>query len=479
MEGYITRVPIHGEMAIVQHLANGSVDARALKGDGREIMRHGSGAIHAALVDTSADYPRLTLQGIRSQGGEWEQLVDDIGPEGSLGDTSPATDSNHNGVYIAYVAETESGKSGYVVHVPDPFGDPAKFALHGPLTPDGAVVDDSFFQASRVYNSVVYSWVDRAKGEVFVGVSRDGLSFPEAQPVFNGAVRVTYAATGVRGDYIILAFRTQDERFAPGGRPQEPGSYFGWCDSGDGGKTWTEPRPLFDDPTKLPPAVGYALAKEQDLLRTQVPLSGVTSELGSLQVLVWAPAATLRPDTRVFAMASAVPASANGGEREDAGWYESDNHVGLLAFKPIAVGGDWTYVLTNRSLYRRASRRSPYAGRKASLFKYGALPDTAVRSIAYVEHAPEGTDLEDQVVILVSTNMGDSFDDEAVFSASQLSLDSGARIVLSNSACCFADKEGNIWQDLLVGDEADPKSLRHAMLPIGFNIQGLDPTRSW
>ena len=97
----------------------------------------------------------------------------------------------------------------------------------------------------------------------------------------------------------------------------------------------------------------------------------------------------------------------------------------------------------------------------------------------YVDKAPKGSNLEDQVAVLVSTNKGDSFDFEAVFTASQLKLDRSSDVVISNSASCYADSAGDVWADLLVTDAKRPEAVLHAVLPIGINAQGLDPTPGW
>jgi hypothetical protein len=99
--------------------------------------------------------------------------------------------------------------------------------------------------------------------------------------------------------------------------------------------------------------------------------------------------------------------------------------------------------------------------------------------IAYVDRAPQDSPLEDQLAILVSTNKGDSFDFESTFSASELGLADDAELVISNSACCFADGAGDIWQDLLLADARKPDRILHATVPVGLNGQGLDPTLSW
>src|SRR5713226_7321463 len=76
------------------------------------------------------------------------------------------------------------------------------------------------------------------------------------------------------------------------------------------------------------------------------------------------------------------------------------------------------------------------------------------------------------IVVLVSTNKGDSFDYESTFTATELRFDTHAHLIISNSACCYADKDGTIWQDLLIADSKHESTVVHVTLPIGLNVQG-------
>ena len=142
-----------------------------LLGDNREIMRHSSGAIHAAIVERNG---RMSLFGAKEFGEAMTRLVGPISGERSQGDEAPATDSNQNGTYVAYVQHSGSGAAGYLTHIPDPFGDPADFRVYGPLTPLSGLATNSFLQASHAFDSLVYGWRDEKTGDLFVGVSSDG-----------------------------------------------------------------------------------------------------------------------------------------------------------------------------------------------------------------------------------------------------------------------------------------------------------------
>ena len=488
-EEIISRIEVGGDMAVVERLDLRDPDCHSLLGDNRELMRHGNGALHAALVETVEDRPRIGLFGIRERGAKWARLVSPISSPDSRGDTQPATDSNHNGTYVAFVQEGDGGKAGFVAHAPDPFGDPSDLRLHGPLTPPEGSATNSFLQGSRVFNSVGYAWRDEATGDVFVGVSRDGVDFPPARRITTDRGIVNGPAIGIRGDYVLCTYVTSTPASSPGrsrtatvedpstaqSHGRVPAYYYMFTESGDGGESWTDPAPLIPEAKDLPTIAAYSLTREDDLRRHDIVLEGAGPKSASLQALVWAPAVTLRADTRLFTQMSLLPSEKFrrkvGASRQDS--------VGVLAFKPIAVGGTWTYVLTNRPLFRRADRGDTHSSRFGTLYKYGALPDTAVRSLVYVERAPKESQLEDKVILLVSTNMGNSFDYELAFDASELGLERDARVVVTNSLCCFPDAEGDVWQDVLLGDLTRPNAIVHATLPLGWNVQGLDPTLTW
>ncbi len=463
-------------LVAIRPVALAATHCETLYGDNRPLMRHTSGAIHAALIERLEAGDRMSLFGAERFGEEMKRLAGPISSPDSDGDAVPATDSNQNGVYIAYVQHDGNGDAGFVTHVPDPFGDPAEFRVHGPLTPAEGRATNSFLQASRAFNSVVYGWRDEKSGALYLGVSADGVNFPAAKCVSTDKHIRRGPATGIHGDYAIFVYETTNPDFAPADSNGGTGAYYVWSESGDGGETWSEPQPLFPNAVDLPRVSGYSLAKGDDLRRSEVSVAAIAPAWDpSVQLLAWANVEDAQ-DSRVFVLTTAVP-TLSASEKGD--WAGADNSVGLLAFKPIAVGGDWSYSITNRSLFHRSELSKPYAGRTGRLYKYSALPGTPIRVITYVDKAPRDSDLEDQLAVLVSTNKGDSFEHESVFGAAELKLGGDADLVISNSACCFADANGDVWADLLVSDAKRPEQILHATLPIGINAQGLDATLSW
>ncbi|MGY2087834.1 hypothetical protein [Nocardia gipuzkoensis] len=451
----------------VRSLSAEGLVAASLLGDNRELMRHDEGAIHAVLTGSSKSGRALYLFGSREFN---QELTDLSGPFATHDAADPATDSNQNGVYVAFTQSNGGVRAGYIAHVPDPFGDPGDIRVHGPLTPTGADADNSFLQASRAENSVVYAW-RTAAGEIHVGISPDGVDFPTTTSVVADAYAVRGPAIGIQGDYAIFAYQTKDPRFAPVDSQVGDGAYYVWLESGDSGATWTEPKPLFPDISELPLATGLSLESQRnDLIRSEIKVSGAgNSGILAAQLLAWVNAEDY-PDSRVFALATLAPAA------DSTRWAPS---VGVLAFKDFGVGGEWGYTVTNRDLYRRSGIGEDYAGRAGKHFKYSALPGTPVRVVSYVDSAPSGSGLEDQVAILVSTTKGETFEYESVFTASELNFSPDAELLISNSACCYADHEGGIWQDLLVGDARRPDTVVHATLPIGLTVEGRDPTLVW
>jgi hypothetical protein len=462
------RLSTQGTAGVVRSLTAEGLLVDSLLGDNRELMRHDEGAIHAVVTGSNGKGRALFLFG----SGEFdEELTSLSGPFAEEDAANPATDSNQNGVYVAFTQKSNDGRSGYIAHVPDPFGDPSDIRLHGPLTPPDGNAENSFLQASRAENSVAYAWRDNSTGEIHVGICADGVTFPSATPIVNDAHAVRGPAIGIQGDYAICTYQTTNPEFAPIDS-QADGAYYAWLESGDRGATWTEPKPLFPTADELPHATGLTLKSGNDLIRSEIKVSGGSyGGVLAAQILAWVNPLDY-PDSRVFAMTTLTPAI----EPEGSDWAPN---IGVLAFKDFGVGGDWGYTITNRNLYRRSAVNEGYAGRAGKYFKYSALPGTKVRVVSYVDSAPEGSGLEDQIAILVSTTKGDTFDYETVFSASDLTFEPDAELLISNSACCYADTEGRIWQDLLIGDLKRPSRVVHATLPIGLSVEGRDPTLVW
>lgn len=442
-------------------------ESRYIVGDNRELMRHSDGSLHVALVVNGRSGPRLNVLGAHAGDADLVPLSGPIG-KGNAGD--PATDSNQNGVYIAFTQQDERGSAGYVARIPDLFNDGKQIEISDALTPLDGAAENSFLQGSRGYNSVAYAWRDRKKGVIYAGVSKDGHRFPEARVVVKDRAIVGGPAIGVYADLVILTYQTASKAFAPDGYEGEKGNFYAYMESGDGGDTWSKPSRLVDHVRDLPPALAYSVGQKGDPERMEVPLSGASILRTSMQSLVWEPFEG--PDKRIFALTT-FTAEANhpSGVAEE---------VGVLTWKPPILGATWKHVLTNRAIFRRAGSAAKGAkDRQIGQFKYCALPGTSVRVVAYVEKSAAGVSVEDRVVLLVSTNMGDSFDHEASYSASDLGLGNRADVTISNSACTHIDGNGDLWQDLLVGDLKKPAKLRHALLPVGINVQGTDATQSW
>jgi hypothetical protein len=431
-------------------------------GDNREIMRHSDGSLHAALISGSESTSKMSVFGSASAKADMEMLS---GPIGNASARGPATDSNQNGVYIAFTQTDKKGTAGYIARIADLFEDGSQVEISGPLTPPGGAAENSFLQGSRGYNSVAYAWRDSKKGLIYAGVSKDGRTFPNAEVVVKDSKIVAGPAIGIFGDLVILTYQTADRAFAPAGYKRKNGYFYAYIESGDSGDTWSDPAPLVADVRNLPPAVSYVVGGSSEPVREEIRLSGASIARTSMQSLVWE--AIEGPDKRVFALTTFTPD----------GDADVPEQIGVLTWKRPVVGAPWMHVLTNRPIFRK-NRGAAKPGRIGQ-FKYCALPGSSVRVVAYVEKPPEGARGEDKVILLVSTNMGDSFDYEATFRASDLSLSPGADVVISNSACTHIDENGGLWQDLLVGDMKKGRGLIHAMLPVGINVQGTDPTVSW
>ena len=387
--------------------------ADSIRGSGRELMRHSDGTLHAALLEMSeSGTPRIGLFGIGPNQERWKRLHGPLSPDTSTGDSEPATDSNSNGTYTAYIQASKGGSSGWIAHHPDPFGDPAHFSLNGPVTPLDETVVGSFLQASRNFNSVVYGWRDVKRGVIYVGVSRDGREFPEARVVVKDPELVHGPAVAVYGDYVLVAYMTRDTSIAPvDHRSIQNDVYHAYVESNDGGKTWSRRMSLIRNVSDLPRVTGFSLDESEDLRRVEFPLLGAAREKDSLQALAWpVEALDSSKENRLFVLTSLIPDNL-------ATWDERDNSVGVLNFKPIEPGGDWHHVVTNTALF---SPKGASGSRRGESYKYSALPETPIRAVSYVERTPSGCSFEDRVVLMLSTNTGQLWDQEHLFNISDL-----------------------------------------------------------
>jgi hypothetical protein len=436
-----------------------------IKGHGREIMRHGDNTIHGAFLESIGKANKMSLFAIEKGKGKWKKYIDKLSGLDSLEDSEPSTHSNTNGIYVAYIKKTKDGKNGAIVHIPDLLKNPEDIKRHE-VTPADSVCQGSFLQASRNYNSVVYGWYDTKSGSVYVGVSKDGINFPKASPLVIDKNVLFGPAVGIYGKYILVVYKTNSKKYAP--KYHDGKSYYHvFIESGDCGESWTAPACLHPSLTELPSIASYAVT-ENDFTRKELNLSGYGDKLQSLQALAWS-AVDIRDesDGRIFAMSSMLVISPKNKLTK--------YNVALLSFKPIEVGGSWQHVVTNNDFFTDAADKPL---RISTNHKYSALPQTPVRAVSYIEKSVV-KNVEDRVVIFLSTDTGQTWPYRQFFNASELKMDKNVSLIISNSACLFADADGNVWLDLLIGNENSKEQIKHVVLPTDISVSELDPTLTW
>jgi hypothetical protein len=436
-----------------------------IKGHGRELMRHGDNTIHAALLEKDYKASKLSLFAIDKGKGKWIKYIDKLSGIESLGDSEPATHSNTNGIYVAYVKKTEKGDIGVIAHIPDLIGNPQELYRYD-VTPKGGTCQGSFLQASRNYNSVVYGWFDPKNGAIYVGVSVDGKQFPEASTLVIDKNAIFGPAVSIYGNYVLMVYKTNNIEYAP--KYHDGKSYYHvYIESGDCGKTWSKPTCLHSNLNSLPHISSYSI-NNKDFFRRELVLSGLSAIKESFQTLAWAAVDIAdESDGRIFAMASMLVLSSKNKTTK--------NSVGMLSFKPIAVGGNWQHVITNNDLFTD-NLEKPL--RISTNHKYSALPQTPVRAVSYVEKSTD-KNIEDRIAIILSIDTGQTWNYRQSFNASELKMNTNSSIIISNSACLFVDSSGNVWLDLLIGNEGSKEQIKHVILPTDINVNDLDPALTW
>ncbi|GAB4526121.1 MAG: hypothetical protein Tsb0019_28240 [Roseibium sp.] len=505
------------------------VSVASIDGAGRNIMRTADGGIVTAFSARETDRPSLIFGRSLDNGRSWNN-VPLLGVNGAVDQV--AIDSNFQGSYIAFTETVDGRTVGRIAFSSAPFAANPGLTVSQSVTPDGVVPRDTFLQASRAgwgnladenRETVVYGWQDAASKGLYIGVSPDGTSFPEAKLVVDDVHATSGPAVAIRGNYVIATYLTTDPAMAvrdlvgslPKGR-----AYPAWLESLDGGQTWSDPKPLFgvnsdDFPTVrigagdgnavdyrlaggsfLPnsPILNWATSRavfntnrfispdktlpldqlpldrlpQEPLPREQLPQQQTPGDRSSLDPLPQT-GSDLAADERplggiTFVQTSMSPVGAG----------DVDGEISVVSFRPIAPGAEWTHVIANNPLtaVKQATDSESRIGVKGTQFQYSALIDTAVRATTYQETDP-GTG-ESRFVAAVSTDTGKTFNHHVSFSTSELAAfgirDFDARSVFAASQCLFEDRNGEVYIDILSTKDGE---MTFASLPLGVNAAEL------
>lgn len=511
-----------GGPALSVELASG-VSPQSIEAAGRNIMRTADGGIVATFSATGNGDLDLIFGRSLDSGATWDRVAVDA-VRGRVLET--AIDSNFQGSYISFTEDVDGRVVGRIAFSPAPFGADPEFVVSAAVTPHGVEPRDTFIQASRAgwgnlaaddRETVVYGYQDGVSKGLYIGVSPDGRSFPAATLVVEDAYATSGPAVAIRGNYVIATYQTTNPAMAPADVPARMRSgrtYPAWVESLDGGRTWSEPRPLFgltsdafptasvetEDGTfahhrlaggsRLPnsPILNWASTRSLERGIFDADKTVPTDQLQLDRPQLQRPPIQLPPRDRlpIDRLPGSIPLP--GGDRSQLDpslggttfvqtsmrsidGDGAEGEVSIVSFRPIEPGAEWTHVLANNPLtadWARVNGSSSHLHAQGSQFQYSALIDTSVRATTYQEVDPATG--RTRLVAAVSTDTGKSFDHHVSFDADMLAAHGidrfGEGSVFAVSQCLFEDRNGDVHVDVLFTDDGE---VRFASLPIGVN----------
>ncbi|WP_372423104.1 hypothetical protein [Salinarimonas chemoclinalis] len=486
-----------------------NVSPQSIDGAGRNIMRTADGGIVAAFAATTGGTAGLVFGRSLDNGASWSNVsLEDV--SGSV--VQAAIDSNFQGSYIAFTETVDGRTVGRIAFSSTPFGADPELVVSGAVTPDGVVPRDTHIQASRAgwgdradadRETVAYGWQDETTKGLYIGVSPDGRTFPQARLVVSDPHATSGPAVAIRGQYVIATYQTTNPAIAPADVPaalRDGRTYPAWIESMDGGATWSEPKPLFGHGADAFPV---ASVETGDGAIVRHRLAG-GSLLPNSPILNWASTRsldgdlfeadkTLPADDLEFdeLRRERLPAGMPGREGERMPRFDlslggttfvqssmrsidgdgAEGEVSIVSFRPIEPGAAWTHVVANNALTMdrgRIDRVTSHLGAQGSQFQYSALIDTSVRATTYREVDPATG--EARLVAAVSVDTGKTFDHHVSFTSEELAAHGiegfGEGTVLAASQCLFEDRDGEVHVDVLFTQDG---TMRFASLPVGVN----------
>ncbi|MER9657613.1 hypothetical protein NKJ26_29870 [Mesorhizobium sp. M0152] len=463
--------------SMLNQLSQESID-----GAGRNIMRTADGGLVSTYSVGNGSRLDLIFSASLDNGESWNETVVK-GVDGNV--RQAAIDSNFQGSYIAFTEEHDGVTVGRIAFASAPFADKPQIVVSEAVTPAGVEATDTFIQASRKgwgaladehRQTVVYGWQDKHSKSLYVGVSKDGHTFPMASKVVDDPYATSGPAVAIRGTYVIASYQTTNPAFAPSDVAQETTSqrsYPAYIESQDGGEIWSQPKPLFGFKAADYPVVKVESQPGQyDNLRlgggTSQPNSptlnwGGTRELGQTDddKTLSSLDPSVDPNNGISFVQTSMMATDGKGRRGE---------VSIVSFKAIRpVNAPWQHVIANNKLSQVVQNtETSNPGMSTSHFQYSALINTPIRATAYKEY-DEGNG-NARLVVAVSTDTGMNFTNHVSFTADELAKQGvqafGEEAIFSSSQCLFEDRNGDVYLDLFVSQGGDT---HYARVPIGVN----------
>lgn len=475
---------------------------------GRNIMRTVDGGIVATFATPGLARSGLTFSRTLDNGANW-QSVDFPQVTGDVQQT--AVDSNFKGSYIIFTEEVDGELISRMAFTSAPFAEDPAFTVSDRVSPAGVIPHDVYVQASRkgwgqfsdlARETVAYGWQDAETKALYVGVSFDGETFPEAIKVLDDPYAASGPAVAVRGNYVVASYQTTSPDIVPRDVPEEQRmarTYPAWIESMDGGKTWSAPRPVFGHSLADFPVVEVQQPSgEKHYLRlaagTSLPNSptlnwGSSREFGggtafsSLRTRGLSDRASPiapEPLPREEVQIASVKDNENGltfvqtsmlglGSADDAG------EVSIVSFREIEPGAPWTHVVAHNLLTadpNAVDKVTSTLDVSASQFQYSALIDTKIRATSYKELDPVTGDT--RLVVAVSTDTGMTFSHHTSFGEPELAAmgitNFGEDGIFTASQCLFEDRDGEVFVDLMISQDGE---MHFVSLPTGVNAADL------
>lgn len=475
----------------------------SIAGAGRNIMRTADGGLVSTYSIPNGARLELIFSTSTDNGENWKNTTIK-GLKGSV--KQAAIDSNFQGSYLAFTEVQNGVTVGKIAFASAPFSDDIGFTVSQPVTPAGVEAQDTFIQASRKgwgalsdqsRETVAYGWQDAKSKSLYIGVSKDGRTFPVAKKVVDDPFATSGPAVAIRGAFVIATYQTTNPAFVPSDIPKEAAAgraYPAWIESWDGGETWSQPKPLFGNRSSDYPVVKIESEPGQF---QNLRLTGGTSQPNS-PTLNWGGCCASKSGVSrnsysrdVLPLGSGTDdksvSVAGDGITDDLkrsddltfvqssmsteGWTagSQQGEVSVVSFRRIEHDAEWTHVIANNKLsdsMQKIETSKPDAS--TSMFQYSALIDTPIRATSYKEiDAASGNT---RLVLAISTDTGKNFKHHLSLSAGDL-LKSGIEgfdkdTIFSASQCLFEDRNGEVYVDILVSHAG---AMRYARVPIGVN----------
>ncbi len=487
-----------------------AISEQSIHNAGRNIMRTADGGIVATYASVNGNRAELTFSRTLDNGQTW-MPVSFSEVTGNVGQA--AVDSNFKGSYIVFTEEVNGTLISRMAFTGAPFAENPEFIVSDSVSPVGVIPQDVYVQASRKgwgqlsdisRETVAYGYKDAVTGDLYVGVSFDGETFPVAQKVLADPYAASGPAVAVRGNYVVASYQTTHPDIVPSDVPvsmRADRTYPAWIESMDGGKTWSTPRPVFGD------------------MSNDFPVAEVASKTGEIEYLRLA-AGTDLPNSPTLNWGSSRSSTSGGGrdyvdlrtrgtdERANPllnpeetspgvqmasvkdnengltfvqtsmlpmGVDEPGSEVSIVSFREIEPGAPWTHVVAHNVLTAdptAVDRTTSTLDVDATQFQYSALIDTKIRATSYKEMDPSSG--EARLVVAVSTDTGMTFSHHTSFSAAELEArgitDFDAAGIFTSSQCLFEDRDGEVYVDLMVSQGGE---MRFVSLPTGVNAAEL------